>query len=486
MPDLFRVFSRVALRFRSGGGRARAGLAGVVLLVLALPVLLLAARLDPGFAILPDFALALAALALGAAWLAAVRQELARAKAEQAESQCRLAAMGEEMSAIRDAAAEERRAMVLALVVGAEATAASKLTEVTEGARELSSLVDEVETAATRLARDAEATQADCAASTREAARAAEGAQQMEGEVRSVANEVNRAAATTAGLAAKAAAARTLFAGLARSVEQIGEVSRMIGGIARQTNMLALNATIEAARAGDAGKGFAVVASEVKSLAGQTAKATGDIAERVAAVQGSAANALAAIDGIGDAIVELEAIAAAIAQGMEAQSASIAAVAAAVAGASDSAQAVNARIAGSVSVLDDNRMNVAMIHGASGNLVAAMDGLREGITAHLRSQVPEADRRTEPRVPVRRPAMLHLPDGGTLPATLGNLSFGGARLLVADAPRQGPLRLEIEGLPPLACRVTSHSAAAIGVAFDPAEGMAARVAIAGLLLTEAA
>jgi methyl-accepting chemotaxis protein len=486
MPDLFRILSSVGLRLRSGGGRARAGLAGIALLVLALPVLLLAARLDPGFAILPGFALALAALALGAAWLAAVRQELARAKAAQADSQSRLAAMAEEMAALHEAAAEQRRATMLALVEGVEATTASALTEVTDGTRELSGLVDEVETAATRLANDAEATQEDCATSTREAARAAEGARLMEGKVLGVAAEVNRAAATTADLAGKAAAARTLFADLARSVEQIGEVSRVIGDIARQTNMLALNATIEAARAGEAGKGFAVVAGEVKGLAGQTARATGDIAERVAAVQGNAGSALAAIDGIARGIGELEAIAAAIAEGMETQSQAIAAVAAAVAGASDSASAVNSRVAASASVLDENRMNVAMIHGATGNLVAAMDGLREGITSYLRRQVPAADRRSEPRLEVRRPAMLHLPDGRTLPANLANLSFGGARIEVADAPREGPFRLEIEGLPPLTCRIAMHSASAIGVAFDPAEALAARVAVARLLLPEAA
>ena len=482
MPKLTGLLSHL----RRGNAPSRARLAGAALLLLALPALLLAARLDPGWAILPGFALALTAVALGAAWLAAVRQQLVRAQAAAADQQLQLNAMAEELAAVREAAAEQRRDTLVALVAGVEAAAAASLSEVNEGTRELSSLVDEVETAATRLARDAEATQADCAASTRESARAAEGAQQMEGEVRGVANEVNRAAATTAGLAAKAAAARTLFAGLARSVEQIGEVSRMIGGIARQTNLLALNATIEAARAGDAGKGFAVVASEVKTLAGQTAKATGDIAERVAAVQGSAANALAAIDGIGGAIVELEAIAAAIAQGMEAQSASIAAVAAAVAGASDSAEAVNGRVAGSVSVLDDNRMNVAMIHGASGNLVAAMDGLREQITAYLRSKVPEADRRADPRVPVHCAAVLHLPEGRTLPAALGNLSFGGARIQVADAPRQGTLHVAIEGLPPLACHITAHSPSAISISFDATEALAARVGIARLLLPDAA
>lgn len=52
-----------------------------------------------------------------------------------------------------------------------------------------------------------------------------------------------------------------------RAIERI---LRVIGGIAKQTNMLSLNATIEAARAGDAGRGFAVVAQEVRKLANDT------------------------------------------------------------------------------------------------------------------------------------------------------------------------------------------------------------------------
>lgn len=72
---------------------------------------------------------------------------------------------------------------------------------------------------------------------------------------------------------------------LQQAATNIQEVVKMIGEIARQTNMLALNATIESARAGEAGKGFAVVAGEVKDLAMQTAASTKDIAEHVETIQ---------------------------------------------------------------------------------------------------------------------------------------------------------------------------------------------------------
>ena len=105
---------------------------------------------------------------------------------------------------------------------------------------------------------------------------------------------------------AKSQQAAGTIADLDASSARIGDVVKMITGIAAQTNMLALNATIEAARAGDAGRGFAVVANEVKELANETARATQEIATQVAEIR---AQTGAAVRSIGEIDATVQALA---------------------------------------------------------------------------------------------------------------------------------------------------------------------------------
>lgn len=77
---------------------------------------------------------------------------------------------------------------------------------------------------------------------------------------------------------------------------QIGDISRLVGHLATQTNILALNAAIEASRAGEQGKGFGVVASEIRSLADQSKMLAQKINNLIADIQTAVASTVTVTD----------------------------------------------------------------------------------------------------------------------------------------------------------------------------------------------
>ena len=168
--------------------------------------------------------------------------------------------------------------------------------------------------------------------------------EQMNSSIREIAQSSSGAASVAASAVTEAQLATDTVTRLGASSSEVGEVVRVITGIAKQTNLLALNATIEAARAGDAGRGFAVVASEVKDLAQATATATDDIAGRIEAIQADTAAAVEAIGRVSLVIEEINRYQLVIASAVEEQSAATAEISRNVHNAASGAESISANL----------------------------------------------------------------------------------------------------------------------------------------------
>lgn len=199
-----------------------------------------------------------------------MKQSMAQALGEVAESSAQVAAAGVEFEAtsrqIADATHKEQSHVE---------QFASSLTEMNATVKEMAGHADQASAAAN-----------DAVTSTAHGQTAVR-------ETHEAMNKIHRSVA----------AASTDIARLGQETHGIGEVVQIIQEIAGQTNLLALNAAIEAARAGEQGKGFAVVAQEVRQLAERTAKFTKEIAVKIESVQQGAGRAVESMQQ-GEAVVD--------------------------------------------------------------------------------------------------------------------------------------------------------------------------------------
>lgn len=188
---------------------------------------------------------------------------------------------------------------------------------------ELFAASQQVASAATQTASQANAVAAATEQVSSNVQMVATAMEEMNSSVREIAESANEASGVTSQAVNTARDASGAITTLGDASAQIGSIVDVITTIAEQTNLLALNATIEAARAGDAGKGFAVVAGEVKELAKQTADATERISAMIVEIQSGTGTAVEAIASISEVVGRIADLSNTIASSVEEQAATM-------------------------------------------------------------------------------------------------------------------------------------------------------------------
>jgi methyl-accepting chemotaxis protein len=289
----------------------------------------------------------------------------------------------EEAAAERRRMAEQRRADLLALADGFEASVKGVVESVSSAASDMQSAAATMVQTSAETSRQASAVTEASTQASANVQTVASAAEELSASTAEIGKQVSESADVATHSVAETQRTNETVQSLAAAAQRIGDVVSLINDIASQTNLLALNATIEAARAGDAGKGFAVVASEVKSLANQTAKATEDIAAQIREIQEATKHAVDAIGETGKTIRRISEIATAVAGAVEEQNATTLEIARNVQQAAQATQGVSANIAGVTHAVSNTGEAANLVLDSAAQLAEQGQKLRNEVGSFL-------------------------------------------------------------------------------------------------------
>ncbi len=277
----------------------------------------------------------------------------------------------------------ERRQVMLDLASKFETNVGGIVGGVTSAATELQSTAQAMTITAEGASRQSATVAKASEQATDNVQAVAAATKQLSSSIREIGQQVTKSSGMIGEAVQQATSSNEQVQGLSAAAEKIGDVLKLISGIAAQTNLLALNATIEAARAGDAGRGFAVVAAEVKALADQTARATKEIGSQIKAIQEATETSARSIQGIAETIGTVSEAATTIASAVAEQGAATQEIARNVTQAAQGTSEVASNISGVNQAAQQTGTAAAQVLARAGDLSRNGGLLKQQVEAFL-------------------------------------------------------------------------------------------------------